>query len=356
MRISESALLTAQRAKLDAFEEAARASGDLELLRLCTRALAEGSRTFDRMIAWVGGRVSEGEHQTRVRVPVAEQYVVLSSDGSKRWVAGEVAASLPNDFAEKYDVKLYFGELSLTARDREVPWLRGLKAIPRVFYFQSEEVAPFTVQRVSAVIGLWTVLIEGHLAAGDLLFAGESEQDAIGTRKRHTRSQTPRSRLSAIPRVGSGEGTEATWRAPSNVVLVSAAEHTLGLTQAVQNRLEEGDRVPFEDFYASPLFRRSLAQARTLTEEEHIHLLSARYGLAQLRGWHTRATSDDVPLNDMSIDERQGWARRVNHELLDAYGAERRVFVVLAGLQYVQALQEWAPDGVRWIFEGENES
>ena len=34
MRISESALLTAQRAKLDALEEAARASGDLELLRL----------------------------------------------------------------------------------------------------------------------------------------------------------------------------------------------------------------------------------------------------------------------------------------------------------------------------------
>jgi hypothetical protein len=354
--ISEWALITAQRAKLDALEEAARASGDLELLSLCTLALEEGRGTFDTMIAWAGGRVSEGEHRTRVHVPVAEQYVVLSSDGSKRWVAGEVGASLPNDFAEKYDVKLYFGELSLTARDREVPWLRGRKAIPRVFYFQSEEVAPFTVQMVSAAIGLWTVLIDGHPAAGDLVFAGESEQDAIGTWKRHTRSQTPRSRLSAVPRVGSGEGTETTWRAPPNVVLVSAAEHTIGLTQAVQDRLVEGDRVPFEEFYASPLFRRSLAQARTLTGEEHIHLLSARYGLMRLSGWHTRVTSDDVTLNDLSLDERQTWARRINYELLEAYGAEPQVFVVLAGLQYVQALQDSAPDGVRWTFEGEKES
>jgi hypothetical protein len=200
------------------------------------------------------------------------------------------------------------------------------------------------------------VLIEGHPAAGDLVFAGESEHEAIATWRRHTKSQTPRSRLSAVPRVRSAEGTETTWPAPSNVVLVSAAERTIGLTQAVQNRLEKGDRVPYQDFYASPLFRRSLAQARTLAEEEHIHLLSARYGLTQLWGWHTRATSDDVPLNDMSVDERQAWARRVAQELLEVYGAEPRVFVVLAGLRYVQALQDWAPDGVRWTFEGEDES
>ena len=184
--------------------------------------------------------------------------------------------------------------------------------------------------------------------------AGESEQASIATWRRHTRSQTPRSRLSAIPRGRSGEAAETTWQAPSNVVLVSAAEHTIGLTQAVQNRLEKGDRVPHQDFYASPLFRRSLAQARTLAEEEHIHLLSARYGLTQLWGWHTRATSDDVPLNDMSVDERQAWARRVNQELLAAYSAEPQVFVVLAGLRYVQALQDWAPDGVRWTFEAES--
>jgi hypothetical protein len=356
VRISESALITAQRAKLDALQEASRASGDLELLSLCTLALEEGRGTFDTMIAWAGGRVSEGDHRTRVHVPAAEQYVVLSSDGSRRWVAGEVGASLPNDFARKYDVKLYFGEASLTARDREVPWLRGRKAIPRVFYFNSEEVAPFTAPMLSATIGLWTVLVNGHPAAGDLLFAGESEQDAIATWRRHTKSRIPRSRLSAVPRVRSGEAAETTWQAPSNVVLVSAAEHTLDLTQAVQNRLAEGGRVPFEDFYASPLFQRSLAQARTLTEDEHIYLLSARFGLMRLSGWHTRVTSDDVPLSDMSLAERQAWARRVDHELLEAYGAEPRVFVVLAGLPYVQALQAWAPDGVRWTFEGEIES
>ncbi len=47
-------LLTAQRAKLGAIEEAARASGDLEPWRLCALALEEGPQTFDRMLAWVG--------------------------------------------------------------------------------------------------------------------------------------------------------------------------------------------------------------------------------------------------------------------------------------------------------------
>jgi hypothetical protein len=356
VRVNASTLILAQRTKLDALQEAARASGDLELLSLCTLALEEGPPTFDRMIAWVGGRVSEGERRTRVHVPAAEQYVVLRSDVSKRWRAGEVGARLQNDLPTKYGVELYLEEGAPTAQDRRVPGLRALKVLPRVFYFHPEEVAPFTEEMGYAPSGLWSVLIDGYPRAGDPLIAGESEQEAIATWKRHTRSRIPPSRLSAVPRVRSGQGTETTWQAPANVVLVSAAERTIGLTQAVQNRLEEGDRVPYQDFYASPLFRRSLAQARTLAEDEHIHLLSARYGLIQLWGWHTRVTSDDVPLNDMSLDERQAWARRVDQELLDAYGAEPRVFVVLAGLQYVQALQEWAPDGVRWTFEAEKAS
>ena len=184
----------------------------------------------------------------------------------------------------------------------------------------------------------------------------ESAQETMATSTRHMKSRIPPSSLSAVPRVRSGEGAEATWQAPSNVVLISAAEHTLDLTQAVQNRLVESNRVPFEDFYASPRLQRSLAQARTLTEDEHIYLLSARFGLMQLSGWHTRVTSDDVTLSDMSLAERQAWARRVDHELLTAYGAEPRVFLVLAGLPYVQALQAWAPEGVRWTFEGENAS
>jgi hypothetical protein len=53
----------------------------------------------------------------------------------------------------------------------------------------------------------------------------------------------------------------------------------------------------------------------------------------------------------MSLDERRAWARRVDHELLEAYGAGPRIFVVLAGLRYVQALRDAEPEGVRWAFE-----
>lgn len=158
MRISESALITAQRAKLDDLQEAACASGDFELLSLCTLALEEGPQTFDRMIAWVGGRVSEGDRRTRVHVPAAEQYVVLRSDVSKRWMAGEVGARLQNDLPTKYGVELYLEEGAPTAQDRDVPWLRALKALPRVFYFHPEEVAPFTEEMGYAPSGLWSVL------------------------------------------------------------------------------------------------------------------------------------------------------------------------------------------------------
>jgi hypothetical protein len=351
MRISDAELIVAQRDKVDALEKAARASGDSELLRYCTLALEEGSSTFDTMIWWVGGRVSEGNHRTRVHVPAAEQYVVLYRDRSKRWVAGEVGASLPNDSPAKYDVMLALGESSLPAEDREPLWMRGPNGLPRVFYFHAEEVAPFTEQMVSAASGLWTVLIDGKPAAGNLLFAGGSEQDAIATWRRHTKSRTPRSRLSAIPRAPAGQGPTKERQSPVRVVLVASAERAIRITRAVKSRLQEGDRVPNEDFYTSSLFRRSLAYARTLVADEHIRLLSARYGLNQLWGWKTRPTSDDVPLDHMSLDELKDWAWRINHELVDTYGARPRVFVVLAGFRYVQALRAAQPEGVQWTFD-----
>jgi uncharacterized protein DUF6884 len=347
MRISDSDLVAAQRTKLDALQAEARASGDLKLLTLCTLALEEGPQTFDRLIAWVGGRISEGEHQTRVQVTAAQEYVVLYSDGSKRWTAGEVGGSLPNDFPKKYEVKLYLGELSPTDDDREVPWLRALTAIPRVFYFHAEEVAPVTEEMARAPSGLWAVVMDGNPRPWDPLFAGDSEHEAIATWRQHTKSRMPRSRLSAIPRAPSTTQRQP----PSTVVLICAAERAIGLTQAVENRLDEGDRVPFEDFYASPLFRKSLAHARTLVDDEQIQLLSARYGLGRLWDCHTRATSDDVPLDQMNLDECKAWARRVGHELLSAYGAGPRVLDVFAGLPYVQALQNSAPEGVQWTFQ-----
>lgn len=351
MRISESELITAQRAKVEAIQKAARASGDSELLRFCTLALEEGSSTFDTIISWAGGRVSEGNDQTRVHAPAAEQYVVLYSDKSRRWVAGEVGASLLNS-STKYDVMLALEESTLPPNRLDAPWMRGPHGLRRVFYFHAEEIAPFLEQRVSAASGLWTVLINGKLPAGNLLFAGESEQEAIATWQRHTKSRTPLARLSAIPRAAAGQGPSAERQPPARViVLVASAESAIGLTQAVETRLEEGDRVPFEDFYASSLFRKSLAHARTLVEEKRIRLLSACYGLNHLWGWHTRATSDDVPLDQLNPAQLKDWAWRINHELSDWFAAERHLFVVLAGPRYVQALRDGAPEGVQWIFE-----
>lgn len=354
MRTSESELLAAQRAKVEAIQKAARASGDSELLRFCTLALEEGSSTFDTMISWAGGRVAEGNHQTRVHVPAAEQYVILYSDRSGRWVAGEVGASLPNG-AAKYDVMLALEESRRPPNRLDPPWMRGPNELRRVFYFHAEEIAPFIEQKVSAASGLWTVLIDGKATAGTPAFAGESEQEAVATWKRHTKSRTPLARLSAIPRAAAGQGPSAERQLPARViVLVASAESAIGLTQAVETRLEEGDRVPFEDFYTSSRFRKSLAYARTLVEEKRIRLLSACYGLSHLWGWHTRATSDDVPLDQLNMAELKDWAWRINHELSTWFAAERHLFVVLAGPRYVQALREGVPEGVQWTFEEGN--
>ena len=85
------------------------------------------------------------------------------------------------------------------------------------------------------------MLIEGHPAARGLLFAGESEQEAIATWRRHTKSQIPQSLLSAVPTVRSGEGAETTGQAPSNVVLVSAAGFT---NRTVLSQFGVADYVP----------------------------------------------------------------------------------------------------------------
>ena len=125
-------------------------------------------------------------------------------------MAGEVGARLQNDLPTKYGVELYLEEVAPTAQNREVPRLRALKALPRVFYFHPEEVAPFTEEMGYAPSGLWSVLIDGYPRARDPLIGGESDQEAIATWTRHTRSRIPPSRLSAVPRVRSSEGTEPT--------------------------------------------------------------------------------------------------------------------------------------------------
>lgn len=105
-RVSEGALLNAQRNKIVELETAARAGNDTVLLELATAALREGPEAYDSMIAWANRR---DDASLKVRVPKARAYVVLYSDGSGRWKAGDVGVALPNTFREKYDVLIDFG-------------------------------------------------------------------------------------------------------------------------------------------------------------------------------------------------------------------------------------------------------
>lgn len=147
-RVSEAALLSAQRAKIEALQTAARESRDTELLELATAALRDGPETYDAMIAWANGRVTFNDTvvtKSKLRVPSARAYVLLYSDGSRRWKAGDVGIALPNTYPEKYDVMVDLG-----GRMEPVggwgpggPRLEDL-FLKRAFYQHAEGVAPFT--------------------------------------------------------------------------------------------------------------------------------------------------------------------------------------------------------------------
>lgn len=145
-KVSASVLEAAQRARVDELHKAARAGEDRELLRVVKMVLKEGPRVFDSLIGYAGGRASEGltRDGARIHVPRASRYVALRSDASSRWRAGEVGVALPNDFSEKYDLKLDFGAVPKTDEERRHPLFGGAGSFNRVFYMMAEEVAPVT--------------------------------------------------------------------------------------------------------------------------------------------------------------------------------------------------------------------
>ncbi len=68
------------------------------------------------------------------------RYRVKIPSASGRWMVGEVGESLPNDFPEKYAVKLDLGDSG-----DDVPGNALLQALVggrRVFYFHANEVEP----------------------------------------------------------------------------------------------------------------------------------------------------------------------------------------------------------------------
>ena len=147
-RVSEAALLNAQRAKIEALQTAARKSGDEELVELATAALREGPEMYDAMIRWAVGRVTFNDNvvtKSKLHVPRAKAYVLLYSDGSRRWKAGDVGVALPNTYPEKYDVMVDLGgRLEPVGGWGPGGPKPGDLFLTREFYQHAEGVAPFT--------------------------------------------------------------------------------------------------------------------------------------------------------------------------------------------------------------------
>jgi predicted RNA methylase len=97
-----------------------------------------------------------------------------------------------------------------------------------------------------------------------------------------------------------------------------------------------GQLVAAADLYASPLFRKSLAYARSITSEDRIRILSARHGLLRTTD---KITSYDFAIQQLSERERDAFGERVHDELGRQFGREPQELTILAGAEYVSALR-----------------
>ena len=87
---------------------------------------------------------------------------------------------------------------------------------------------------------------------------------------------------------------------------------------------------PAGDLYTSPLFRLSLAYARTL-EPDLILILSAKHGVLRLED---RVAPYNETLLSMPARERAAWANRVIEQLRDLADLDTDRFAFLAGRRY----------------------
>jgi hypothetical protein len=94
-------------------------------------------------------------------------------------------------------------------------------------------------------------------------------------------------------------------------------------------------RLPAAALYKSPLFRRSLAYARSLVVDSDIRILSALHGAVRL---DHRLAPYDWRLQQMSKRERERWGAMVTMHLVDDFGLGPVEATVLAGALYVDAL------------------
>lgn len=108
--------------------------------------------------------------------------------------------------------------------------------------------------------------------------------------------------------------------------------------------LKMGGAARARDFYASPLFRASLAYAESHCERTYV--LSAKHGLV---GLDDEIEPYNLALTQLRAFERVIWAHRVAIQLVAREGADRSLRVMfLAGREYVDPIIA-AIRPLRWI-------
>lgn len=85
-----------------------------------------------------------------------------------------------------------------------------------------------------------------------------------------------------------------------------------------------------EDLYISPLFRKNLRYARSLSPDK-IFILSAKYGLLEL---DKEVEPYEKTLNNMASDEKKNWAKLVLNQIQTHCDLKKDTFILLAGANY----------------------
>lgn len=103
---------------------------------------------------------------------------------------------------------------------------------------------------------------------------------------------------------------------------------------------KNNEPAPAEDLYASDLFKKSMAYAHKLTDDDNIYILSAKHHLLPIK----RVIKPyDMTLNDFDKDQKEEWADIVMDEIEDRYDINKTNFIFLAGNNYRKYLQDRLP-------------
>ena len=87
-----------------------------------------------------------------------------------------------------------------------------------------------------------------------------------------------------------------------------------------------------EDLYISPLFKKSLVYAKTLTTTDNIYILSDKYYLLSL--------DEEIEFYDVLLKDKTDWGKKVIEQLSEIANLQKDRIIILAGESYVTPIQD----------------